>query len=583
MINSLLVANRGEIALRIVRTCRDLGIRSIAVYSDHDECAPHTVSADEAIRIGASPAAESYLSIDSVLEAARQSRAEAIHPGYGFLSESAEFASAVRDSGFVFVGPSTETMRALADKRSARSAAIAAELPVLTGMDIVDLDEVDDATVINHVGLPLLVKAAFGGGGRGMRIVRDAQSLRTALTEAARESRAAFGRDEVYVETFIEHARHVEVQVVGDRHGGVVHLGTRDCTTQRRHQKLLEEAPASALDTAIRDELTDGAVRLASALRYEGVGTVEYLYDRARRQWYFIEVNARLQVEHTVTEMVTGIDLVATQLAIAAGEPHGLEQGRLVVNGHATQARINAEDPTNGFLPSIGPLGPMAWPSGPWVRCDVGVDAGTTVSPHYDSLLAKVATWGPTREDARVRLARALDEVAIDGVPTTAPFLRQLIEHPTFTLDEQWTGMIDGGDLDISLPTRSVRLDPSDEWSAMIATVDGMLQVRIPLAGVRSAEVDRRQFAQHDEHGGASLVSQPPASAPMDGVVVSILVEVGDAVLEGQTVALIESMKMETPIVASMSGTVTAVYVGAGDAVQRGATVLDIAEPEGST
>ena len=426
---TLLVANRGEIALRVIRSARELGLRTVAVCSDVDVDAVHVRAADEHVVLGPAPATRSYLDVDAVLAAAARSGADAVHPGYGFLSERADFAAAVTAAGLVFVGPSADAIRLMGDKSLARSTAARAGVPTVPGSDGA-VDSLEQAlAVAGDLGFPLVLKAAAGGGGRGISVVRSAEELTAALPRARAEAAASFGDDEVYLERFVARARHVEVQVLGDGER-VVHLCERDCSLQRRRQKVLEEAGAPDLPDTVRAAMAQAAVRLADAVGYCGAGTVEFLFDADRGEFFFIEMNTRIQVEHPVTEMVTGIDLVREQLTVAAGERLAFVQDDVRLRGHAIEVRINAEDPDRGFLPSPGTLTHLRLPGGPCVRFDAGCEAGGAVPPFYDSLLAKLIVWGETRETALARARRALDEVEIGGVTTTAPFLRSVLDLP---------------------------------------------------------------------------------------------------------------------------------------------------------
>ncbi|HEY5760587.1 MAG TPA: biotin carboxylase N-terminal domain-containing protein, partial [Steroidobacter sp.] len=391
----LLIANRGEVAVRIVRACRELGVRAVAVYSDADAGALHTRLADEAHRLGPAPARESYLDIDRIIAVARESGADAVHPGYGLLSENAEFAQAVIDAGLIFVGPEPGTIAQMGDKVAARNAARRSGVPLLPGSAGAIKDASTAMDIAERVGYPLVVKACFGGGGRGMRVVRGPDELAMSLQSAGREANAAFGRGEVYLERYIASARHVEVQILADAHGNVVHLGDRDCSVQRRHQKLIEEAPAPALPESLRSAVALAAIRLAKDVAYRSAGTVEFLVDVASERFYFLEMNTRLQVEHGVTELVTGIDIVAEQIRIARGEALRFSQSDVRIHGHAMQARIAAEDPWESFQPRPGRIETLSLPQGPWLRLDFGVEAGDTVVSHYDSMFGKVQSWGP--------------------------------------------------------------------------------------------------------------------------------------------------------------------------------------------
>jgi acetyl-CoA carboxylase, biotin carboxylase subunit len=421
----VLVANRGEIALRAIRACRDLGLVSIAVYSSADQDALHVRRADESVCIGSPHARASYLNADAILDAACRVGADAIYPGYGFLSENAAFAAACRDAGLVFVGPSAEAIEAMGDKAEARRVAAASEVPTVPGTDGTATAE-ESLEIAEQIGYPVMVKAAAGGGGRGIRAAHDPGELAELIAEAAREAEAAFGDGSLYIEKLLLDARHVEIQVFGDSHGSLVHLYERECSLQRRRQKLLEESPSTALDEATRSAMTAAALRLAAAAGYENAGTVEFLLDR-NSSFYFIEMNTRIQVEHPVTELVTGIDLVAEQLRVAAGEPLSFGQGDVIVNGAAVEVRINAEDPERAFLPSPGQITELELPGGPGVRVDTAVYAGYHVPPFYDSLIAKLVCWGRNREQALTRTRRALEEFHVEGIHTTIPFHLELL------------------------------------------------------------------------------------------------------------------------------------------------------------
>ncbi len=440
-IRSVLVANRGEIALRIVRAARELGIRSVAVYSDADRVAPHVLEADEAHPIGPAPAAESYLLGDRIIEVAKRAGADAVHPGYGFLAERADFAAAVEAAGLCFVGPTPDAISAMGDKAEARRRAEAAGVPIVPGLADPAADADEAARAAAEIGFPVLLKAAAGGGGKGMRVVRDPAELERAFEAASREAAAAFGDGRVYLERCIERPRHVEIQVLGDAHGNVVHLGERECSVQRRHQKLIEEAPAPALPADVRGAMGDAAVRAAKAVQYRGAGTVEFLYHEG--DFYFLEMNTRLQVEHPVTELVTGIDLVQWQFRVASGEELAFTQEDVVFRGHAVECRITSENPGAGFLPSTGTVSHLEVPSGPGVRWDGGIARGLEVSLHYDPLLAKLIAYGPDRAMAIARMARALDELVIEGVETSAPYLRRVMDEADFRAGRLSTAYVD--------------------------------------------------------------------------------------------------------------------------------------------
>ncbi len=434
MFESLLIANRGEIAIRIIRACREAGVRSVAIYSEADRLSPHVMEADEAYPVGPAAASESYLRVDRILEAAERAGVDAVHPGYGFLAERAHFARAVTDAGLIFVGPKAETIAAMGDKTEARSRMKAAGVPIVPGIveAVTDADAAREAA--DGIGFPVLLKAAAGGGGKGMRVVEDPEELARGFDGARREAESAFGDGSIYVEKYLDAPRHIEIQVLGDAQGHVIHLGERECSIQRRHQKLVEEAPSSVLTPEERAEMGEAAVQAARAVDYLGAGTVEFLYQDG--DFFFLEMNTRLQVEHPVTELVTGVDLVEWQLRIAAGEPLTVAQDDVGFTGHAVECRITSEDPGRGFLPSSGVVDHLELPSGPGVRWDGGIAEGWEVGLHYDPLLAKLIVHAPSREAALGRMARALDELVIAGIETSAPFHRRVMEEEDFRAGE---------------------------------------------------------------------------------------------------------------------------------------------------
>lgn len=430
MFSKILIANRGEIAVRIIRGARELGVRTVAVYSDADALAPHVRLADEAVRLGPAPSAESYLRIDRILEAARSTGAEAIHPGYGFLSERAPFAEAVEAAGLVFIGPSPETIHAMGDKTEARRRMQQAGVPIVPGL-VEPLADADAAVAAaEQIGYPVLLKAAAGGGGKGMQVVHAQSELSRAFESASRQALAAFGDGSMYLERYLGRPRHIEIQLLGDTHGNVVHLGERECSIQRRHQKLVEEAPSAVLTPAQRAAMGDAAVQAARAVDYRGAGTVEFLFEDG--EFFFLEMNTRLQVEHPVTELVTGLDLVHWQLRVAAGERLPFTQSDIELRGHAIECRITAEDPFNGFLPATGRIDTLELPQGPGVRWDGAIEAGSEVGLHYDPLLGKLIVHAADREAAVARLRRALHEFRIAGVETCADFHRRVVDEPDF-------------------------------------------------------------------------------------------------------------------------------------------------------
>jgi acetyl-CoA carboxylase biotin carboxylase subunit len=485
VISKVLIANRGEIALRVIRACRELGIGSVAVYSDADSRAPHVRAADEAVNIGPAPSAQSYLLGDRIIEAAANAGADAIHPGYGFLSEREWFARAVRDAGLIWIGPPAEAIAAMGSKTAARTLAVAHGVPVVPGTTEALKDADAARAVAAEFGYPVLLKAAAGGGGKGMRVVHSDSDLESSLESARREAKNAFGDDAVYVEKFIEGPRHVEIQILADTHGNVLSLGERECSVQRRHQKMLEEAPSVAVSPELRVEMGETAVRAARAAGYVNAGTCEFLLDREGR-YYFLEMNTRLQVEHPVTELVTGIDLVQWQIRIAAGEALPFRQEDIAPAGWAIECRITSEDTANGFLPSTGRISFLHLPSGPGVRWDGGIEAGSEVGLHYDPMLAKLIVWAPNRPLAIERMRRALEELTIEGVETSRDFHLRLMEDEEFRRGEieiQW--------LERRLPT--------------------LLAARPPEAVAKAAAIAAALFADRDRHRGGAA---PPATGP---------------------------------------------------------------------
>src|SRR5918912_1043588 len=442
MFKKILIANRGEIAVRVLRACRELDISPVAVYSEADAAALHVRLADEAYLLGPAPSAESYLRIDRVVEAALRSGAEAVHPGYGFLAENAAFARAVHEAGLVFIGPSPEAMELMGSKTSARRAAVAAGAPVVPGTTEA-LSSVEDAReTAARVGYPVMLKAAAGGGGKGMRLVSGEEELPSAFETARSEAASAFGDPSVYIEKAVERPRHIEIQIFADARGNFVHLGERECSIQRRHQKVIEECPSPIDDADLRARMGEAAVKIARACGYVGAGTVEFLVSDVTRDFYFLEMNTRLQVEHPVTEMVTGLDLVREQIRVAAGERLSFTQDEVELRGHAVECRVYAEDPDNNFLPSPGRITHLRTPSGPNVRDDGGVYAGAEVSIYYDPLISKLAAWGRTRAEALDRLRRALDEYEVGGIKTTLPFFREIVRDEEFIAGRLDTGFI---------------------------------------------------------------------------------------------------------------------------------------------
>lgn len=441
MFKKVLIANRGEIALRIIRACRELDIATVAVFSEADRDALHVKAADEAVCIGPAPSAKSYLQIPNILSAAEITGVDAIHPGYGFLAENARFAEICESSGITFIGPSPEAIRMMGDKARARKAMIDAKVPVVPGSkDIID-DMDKGKSIAAEIGYPVMIKASAGGGGKGMRIAQNEKELEKSIQAAQGEAQAAFGNSQIYLEKYVEEPRHIEFQILADKHGNVVHLGERDCSMQRRNQKLLEEAPSSALTEELRKEMGDAAVMAAKAANYSNAGTIEFLLDKHGR-YYFIEMNTRIQVEHPVTECVTGIDLVKEQIRLAAGEPLGYAQEDIVQRGWAIECRINAENPDKNFMPSPGTIELYHVPGGPGVRIDSAVYGGYVIPPFYDSMIGKLIVWGNDREEAIQRMKRALEEFVIEGVHTTIPFHLRVLDNAFFRRGEIYTNFI---------------------------------------------------------------------------------------------------------------------------------------------
>jgi acetyl-CoA carboxylase biotin carboxylase subunit len=616
MFRSVLVANRGEIAVRIFATARRMGLKTIAVYSEADAEALHVRSADEAVLIGPAAAAESYLVGQKIIAAAKASGAEAIHPGYGFLSENAGFAEAVMAAGLVWIGPPPAAIRAMGLKDAAKALMEKAGVPVTPGYLGKDQGEARLANEAAQIGYPVLIKAVAGGGGKGMRKVDRAEDFTEALAGARREAKAAFGDDRVLLETYVTRPRHIEVQVFGDAQGNVVHLFERDCSLQRRHQKVIEEAPAPGMDEATRAAVTTAAVKAAKAVGYVGAGTVEFIADaseglRPDRIW-FMEMNTRLQVEHPVTEMVTGLDLVEWQLRVAAGEPLPLQQDAIRLTGHAVEARLYAEDPNGGFLPSIGRLDHFRLPVG--VRVDTGVEAGGEVTPYYDPMIAKLIAHGSDRAEAIARLAEACRQVEAWPVRTNATFLARCVGEPDFAGGEVDTGFIDRK-LDALTARRPpspaalssaahARLDgdASDLWKALrgfrlnapastsVRLFDGATPVVADLAEAPSRPVhltadkvvvfeDGEAFALSDqpaESGAEDVESDGEVRSPMPGKVTAVLVKEGERVAKGQTLAVLEAMKMEHSLSAAFDGTVESVNVELGSPVSEGAILMTL-------
>jgi acetyl-CoA/propionyl-CoA carboxylase biotin carboxyl carrier protein len=567
------VANRGEIAVRIMRTCREMGIPTVAVYSDADRDALHVEMADESFRIGPALASDSYLSIGAILEAAQKARATLIHPGYGFLSERAHFAAAVADAGFTFVGPPPDAIEQMGDKSAARRIADEAGMPIVPGTR----EPVDVAAAKREaprIGYPLLVKAAFGGGGKGMHVVRDADHLEESLKRAEREARSYFGRPEVFLERFVDRAHHVEAQIMADAKGNVVFFGERDCSVQRRHQKLIEETPSPLFDDDLRERFAEAAISLAKGAGYVNAGTVECILDEDG-SFYFLEMNTRLQVEHTVTEMVTGVDIVALQIEVAMGR--SLADVHVESRGHAIECRINAEDPGRNFLPGPGRITRYEEPGGPFVRVDGGFTAGREIPGDYDSMFAKLIVSGADRDEARRRMIRALDEFVVEGVPTTIPVHRWVLESEAFRTSTHTTTWLERALADAHLPAQG-DLEPATgplrpgRSRDILVEVDGR---RVP---VRIFD-ERREVApavptSHAAHRGEHVHGE--IRAPMQGTIVKVLVEKGQAIQAGDVVCILEAMKMENHIASTREGEITELPIRPGQVVDTGALLAVI-------
>jgi acetyl-CoA/propionyl-CoA carboxylase biotin carboxyl carrier protein len=587
--SKVLVANRGEIAVRVFRTLRELDIRSVAVYSEADRAGLHALLADEAYLIGPGPAAESYLRGDLLVETALRAGADAVHPGYGFLAESAAFAASVQDAGLSWIGPPPEAMELMGGKTGARAAMSAAGVPIIPGAidPVTSVDAVLELGV--DLGYPLIIKAAAGGGGKGMKIVADAGSAERAFESAQGEGLRYFADPTVYVERYLPDTRHVEVQVLADGHGNVVHLGERECTIQRRHQKLIEETPSPAVDDALRARIGEIAVNAARAAGYESAGTVEGLLT-ADGDYYFMEMNTRIQVEHTVTEEVTGIDLVREQLRIASGEPLAHRQEDVTLRGHAIECRINAEDVSRGFLPAPGRITAYREPAGPGVRVDSGVTSGSEVSGLYDPLVAKLIVRDTDRERARRRMLRALEEFVIGGPPTLIGFHHALLQEPCFVAGDTCRGLVESAELAEKATQSSTRLshlttsmtDDSDGRTvarSLAVEVDGRRhELRVHVPEPPWAELARRRRRRS---GGLTHSGSGAVISPMQGTILKVEVNDGDVVAAGQVLCVIEAMKMENEVTADRDGVVEGLAVTPGQAVTNGTLLCVVVAPDG--
>ncbi|MGB8858614.1 MAG: acetyl-CoA carboxylase biotin carboxylase subunit [Ilumatobacteraceae bacterium] len=589
MLKKILIANRGEIAVRVIRAARELGIKTVAVYSELDRNALHVRLADEAYALGGQTAAESYLNTEAILHAIEQSGADGVHPGYGFFSENADFARAITEKGVAFIGPPASAIDEMGDKVSSRKAALRGGCPIVPGTTefVSDVQEILDFGA-EH-GYPIAIKAAFGGGGRGMKVVRSADEVQEAMDSAKRESKAFFGRDEIYIERYLTWPRHVEVQIVGDQHGDVVWVSTRDCSAQRRHQKLIEEAPSYGMGEGIEEAMGEAAIKAAKAVGYFNAGTVEFIYQDG--EFFFLEMNTRLQVEHPVTEVITGIDLVEWQIRVASGEALPMTQAEVAArrHGHAIEVRINAENPAGGkFLPSPGTISKLVTADGFGVRFDSGYESGDTISQYYDNLVGKLIVWGKDRPTAIARTIRALEEMVVEGVATTIPADLAILRHPDFQAMEHSTKWVEEK-LDLSgIEAPKPPAPAEDDDTALVqrsttVEVNGkrfdvkMWVPDVPMVVAGSAKAAAKKPARAASHGAAAGGGSGNVEVPMQGTIVKVLVEVGQAVEAGQAVVVLEAMKMENQITAEKAGTVKEIKVKAGDTVGAGDVVVVIA------
>ena len=584
-ITKVLIANRGEIAVRVIRAARDAGIASVAVYAEPDADAPFVSLADEAFALGGTTSAESYLVIDKILDAAAKSGANAIHPGYGFLSENADFAQAVIDAGLIWIGPAPEAIRALGDKVTARQIAETADAPMAPGTKDPVANAAEVEAFAQEHGLPIAIKAAFGGGGRGMKVAYRQEEVAELFESATREAITAFGRGECFVERYLDKARHVEAQVLADQHGNIVVTGTRDCSLQRRFQKLVEEAPAPFLSEEQRERIHSSAKAICRAAGYYGAGTVEYLVG-SDGLISFLEVNTRLQVEHPVTEETTGIDLVREQFRIAEGQPLSISEDPQP-HGHAVEFRINGEDAAIGFMPAPGTITEYHEPAGPGVRVDSGVRTGSVIGGQFDSMLAKLIVWGPTRDEALARARRALSEFNVAGLPTVLPFHQAVVSDPAFIgdgtsfgvytkwIEEQWDNTLspyDDGetvgadDDEAQVPPRRV----------VVEVAGRRVEVALPGQLFAVGDAVRKKTRKRRGAGAKSAVSGDAVTAPMQGTVIKVNVTEGQEVAEGDVVVVLEAMKMENPVKAHKAGTVTGLVVEAGAQINKGNPMMEI-------
>ncbi len=586
--NKLLIANRGEIALRVIRTAREMGIACVAVYSEIDRDALHVRMADEAYLLGPAPPAQSYLNVERLLDVAKRAGAQGIHPGYGFLAENAAFARAVISGGLVWVGPHPDAIDAMGDKVRARQAMIAAGVPVVPGGTQAIENDTQAREAAAKYGLPLALKASGGGGGKGLKIARTLEELPSALATAQREAVAYFKNGTIYAERYLDNPKHVELQILADKHGTVLHVGERDCSLQRRHQKVWEEAPALIPDR-VRAGMREAGIRAAQAIGYDSVGTIECLV--SGDEFYFLEMNTRIQVEHTVSEMISGLDLIREQIRVAMGEPLGYAQDAIAFRGFAIEGRINAENPADNFRAAPGTLTVYREPSGLGVRVDSAAYPGFVISPDYDSMIAKLIVWAPTRDQAIERLKRAIGEYRIEGVPTTLPLLRALCDQPavrdasygTATLEAFAAGQFLHGEGSAMPASDSRATNVNDDTKSEIRVeVNGKLfnvrLIDLPAALQQRAGANgaRKPAPRSNHTKRATETAGNDVPSPMHGVIVEVAVKAGDQIEKGRIVAVVEAMKMMNEIRAHKSGTVGAVHVNAGDTVEARTPLLTI-------
>jgi acetyl-CoA/propionyl-CoA carboxylase, biotin carboxylase, biotin carboxyl carrier protein len=589
VLTKILIANRGEIAVRVIRAAREMGIKTVAVYSELDRDSLHVRLADEAYALGGQTAAESYLNTEAILNAIEQSGADGVHPGYGFFSENADFARAIIAKGVQFIGPPPEAIDEMGDKVSSRKAAQRGGAPIVPGTTefVTSADEILEFG--NAHGWPLVIKAAYGGGGRGMKVIHCAADVQDAMDSARREAKSFFGRDEIYIERYLTWPRHVEVQIVGDTFGNVVWVSTRDCSAQRRHQKLVEEAPSVGMAPGVEEAMGEAAIKAAKAVGYYNAGTVEFIYQDG--EFFFLEMNTRLQVEHPVTEVITGIDLVEWQIRVASGEPLPMTQEEVAAtrNGHGIEIRINAENPAGGkFLPSPGQITKIVPPNGFGIRFDGGYESGDSISQYYDNLVGKLIVWGKDRPTAIARTIRALEEMVVEGVATTIPADIAILQHPDFQAMQHSTKWVEER-LDLSGIEAPAAPKPASDDDAPLVQRNTTVEVNgkrfdvkmwvpdMPMVAAGPAKAAAKKPARAAGAGGGAGCGSGNVEVPMQGTIVKVLVEVGQSVEAGQAVVVLEAMKMENQIAADKAGTVKEVKVKQGDTVGAGDVVVVIA------